>query len=128
MRVLLDTHTLLWWIAEDARLSPRARDVMADGRNVLLVSAASGWEIAIKVGLGRIELPRPIAAFLSEQLRQNQMDVLPVQMSHALRVQELPPLHRDPFDRMLVAQSQLERLPILTADPSIARYDAEVVW
>ncbi len=128
MRVLLDTHTLLWWIAEDARLSHKACDVMADGRNVLLVSAASGWEIAIKVGLGRIELPRPIAAFLSEQLRQNQMDVLPVQMSHALRVQELPPLHRDPFDRMLVAQAQLERLPILTADPSIARYDVEVVW
>jgi PIN domain nuclease of toxin-antitoxin system len=128
MMVLLDTHTLLWWIAEDARLSHRARDVMADGRNAVLVSAASGWEIAIKAGLGRIELPRPVGPFLSEQLRQNQMDVLPIQMSHALRVQELPPLHRDPFDRMLVAQAQLERLPILTADPSIARYDVETLW
>jgi len=79
MRVLLDTHALLWWIAEDARLSHRVRDLIADGRNAVLVSAASGWEIAIKAGLGRIELPRPIGPFLSEQLRQNQMDVLPIQ-------------------------------------------------
>ena len=101
---------------------------MADGGNTLLLSAASGWEIAIKVGLGRMDLPRPIGSFLSEQLRENQIDVLAIQMSHALRVQELPPLHRDPFDRMLVAQAQLERLPILTADASIARYDVEVLW
>ena len=128
MRVLLDTHAFLWWIAEDDRLSSTARRAMADGGNTLLLSAASGWEIAIKVGLGRMDLPRPIGSFLSEQLRENQIDVLAIQMSHALRVQELPPLHRDPFDRMLVAQAQLERLPILTADASIARYDVEVLW
>lgn len=128
MRALLDTHVLLWWITQDARLTETARSVIADGRNSVLVSAVSGWEIAIKAGLGRIELPQPIGAFLAEQLRVNQMDALPIQMSHALRVQELPPLHRDPFDRMLVAQAQLERLPILTADASIARYEVQVVW
>jgi PIN domain nuclease of toxin-antitoxin system len=128
MRVLLDTHTLLWWIAGDDCLSSRALDVMGDAGNTLLLSAASGWEIAIKVGLGRIELPRPIGTFLSEQLRQNRIDVLPIQMGHAFRVQELPSLHRDPFDRMLVAQAQLERLPILTSDAWIARYDVETLW
>lgn len=128
MRILLDTHAFLWWITEDSRLSVGARECISDGKNTLLLSAASGWEIAIKVGLGRIELPRPISGFLGEQLRENRIDVLPIQMSHALRVQELPPLHRDPFDRMLVAQAQLEKLPILTSDAWIPRYDVEALW
>jgi len=128
MMVLLDTHVFLWWIADDRRLSPRASEVIADGRNDLLFSVASGWEIAIKVGLGRIELPSPMERFLIEQLWENHIEVLPIQMSHALHVHALPHHHRDPFDRMLVAQAQLEKLPILSSDRRIAKYDIEILW
>ena len=128
MRVLLDTHAFLWWITEDRRLSARAREVMTDGGNDLLLSAASGWEIAIKASLGRITLPVPIDRFLSEQLQRNGIGTLPIEMSHALRVHASPLLHRDPFDRLLVAQAQLEKLRILTSDPQIAQYDVETLW
>ena len=128
MRVLLDTHAFLWWITEDRRLSARAREVMTDGGNDLLLSAASGWEIAIKASLGRITLPVPIDRFLSEQLQRNGIGALPVEMRHALGVHALSLLHRDPFDRLLVAQAQLEKLRILTSDPQIAQYDVETLW
>jgi PIN domain nuclease of toxin-antitoxin system len=128
MKVLLDTHAFLWWITEDRRLSARAREVMTEGGNDLLLTAASGWEIAIKASLGRITLPVPIARFLSEQLHRNGIGTLPIEMSHALRVHALSLLHRDPFDRLLVAQAQLEKLRILTSDPQIAQYDVETLW
>ena len=128
MRVLLDTHVFLWWITDDRRVSPRASEVIADGRNDLLFSVASGWEIAIKASHGRIELPAPMERFLIEQLWENRIDVLPIQMSHALHVHALPHHHRDPFDRMLVAQARLEKLPILSADVRIAEYEVEVLW
>jgi PIN domain nuclease of toxin-antitoxin system len=123
----LDTHAFLWWITEDRRLSARAREVMTDGGNSLLFSAASGWEIAIKANLGRISLPTPIDRFLSEQLQRNGIGTLPIEMRHALRVHAIPLLHRDPFDRLLVAQAQLEKLRILTSDPQIAQYDVETL-
>lgn len=128
MRILLDTHAFLWWIAADRRLSARARKLIADGRNELLLSAASGWEVTIKVGLGRIDLPTPIDQFLGEQLRLNGIEALSIQMAHALSVQRLPLLHGDPFDRMLVAQARMEKLPILTRDPRISQYDVETLW
>ena len=128
MRVLLDTHAFLWWITEDRRLSGRAREVMTDGHNNLLLSAASGWEIAIKASLGRITLPVPIDRFLSAQLQRNSIGTLPIEMSHALHVHALPLLHRDPFDRLLVAQAQLEKLLILTSDRQVAQYDVETLW
>jgi PIN domain nuclease of toxin-antitoxin system len=124
----LDTHAFLWWITEDRRLSARAREVMAAGGNDLLLSAASGWEIAIKASLGRVSLPIPIDRFLSEQLQRNDIGILPIEMSHALRVHALPLLHRDPFDRLLVAQALLEKLRILTSDRQVAQYDVETLW
>lgn len=128
MRVLLDTHVFLWWITDDERLSPRARQVMVEGRNTLVLSAASGWEMAIKAQLGRLSVAGDFASFLSEQLALNGIDTLPVTMAHALHVYELPAHHRDPFDRLLVAQALLEGIPIVTADPEIARYPVEVIW
>ena len=128
MKVLLDTHAFLWWITEDQRLSERAREVISDGGNELFFSVASGWEIAIKAGLGRIEIPKPIARFLMDQLRLNRIEVLAIQLSHALCIYELPLHHRDPFDRMLVCQAQVEKMPILTSDAAFAGYDLEVVW
>ena len=128
MRVLLDTHAFLWWIMDDVRLSSHARAVIADGHNELFLSVASGWEIAIKARLGKIQLPSDPASFVPKQLRINSIEPLAVQMTHALRVHSLPGHHRDPFDRILVAQAQVEQVLIITADPHIAQYDVEIVW
>jgi PIN domain nuclease of toxin-antitoxin system len=128
LRALLDTHTFLWWITDDPRLSPRVRKIIGDGENELFLSAASGWEMAIKAKLGRLQLPDNLERFVSEQRSLNAIESLPIQMSHALHVHTLPDYHRDPFDRLLVAQSRLEGLPILTADPQIARYPVKTIW
>jgi PIN domain nuclease of toxin-antitoxin system len=128
MKVLLDTHTFLWWITDDPQLSPLARDLMSDGRNSLFLSAASGWEMAIKAGLGRLSLPEDVESFMRDQLTENAIGMLPITMRHALHVYRLPPHHRDPFDRMLVAQSQLENLPLITRDSQLASYAIDVIW
>ena len=128
MKVLLDTHTFLWWINDDPRLSREARQIIGNGNNTLYLSAASGWEIAIKSRLGKLTIPSEIKEFFIEQLTLNVILPLPVMMHHALHVYTLPDLHRDPFDRLIVAQAQLEDLPVLTADPQIAAYQAEVIW
>lgn len=128
MKGLLDTHTFLWWITDNPQLSPRVREIVSNGDNVLFLSAVSGWEMAIKAKLGKLHLPENLEGFISEQLAVNAINTLPVQMSHALHVYSLPDLHRDLFDRMLVAQAQLEKLPILTIDPQIAQYLVETIW
>lgn len=128
MKALLDTHTFLWWIADDPQLSLAARQVIGDGATALFLSVASGWEISIKSRLGKLRLPADLQGFVAEQMRINAIQVLPVAMIHALHVHSLPDHHRDPFDRLLVAQSQIERMPILTRDAQIARYDVSVIW
>jgi PIN domain nuclease of toxin-antitoxin system len=128
MRVLLDTHVFLWWIDNDKRLSDTALDIIGDGRNNLFFSAASGWEIAIKAQIGKLELSSDLVRFVVEQLQNNAITSLPVQLNHALHTLTLPQLHRDPFDRILVAQSQVENLPILTADRYINQYNVETIW
>ncbi len=128
MRYLLDTHTFLWWIVDDPRLSPRAVSLIRDSSNEILFSAASAWEIAVKAQLGRITFDDDLAEVIPRQVATNGFRSLAIQCEHAVRVARLPLLHRDPFDRMLVAQAQLERVALLTADPAIARYEVEVVW
>ena len=128
MKALLDTHTFLWWITDDPRLSSRARSIISDTENTLYLSAASSWEIAIKAVLGKIKLPANIAEFLFEQMSINAVEELPVRMNHALHVYNLPKHHRDPFDRLLISQAQLEKLPIITGDHFISRYNVEIVW
>jgi len=128
VKVLLDTHTFLWWISNDTRLSSRAREIISNGNNELLLSAASGWEIAIKVRLGRLQLPYEPERFIPEQLVINAIQSLPIKISHALHTYSLPIYHRDPFDRIIIAQAQLEGLPILTSDPQIAKYKVEIIW
>ncbi len=128
MRLLLDTHAFLWWIADDTRLSGRARELIADSANDVYFSVASGWEIVVKAGLRRVLLPEDPDRFIFEQLSVNAFQVLPVHLRHALRIYTLPDLHRDPFDRMLVAQAVSEEMAVLSADPQIARYPVEVVW
>jgi PIN domain nuclease of toxin-antitoxin system len=119
---------LLWWAAGGRRLTSRAREVIEDGSTLALVGAASLYEIAIKARIGRLELPAEPEAYLPRLLRRHRFSVLPVDESHALRAGALPLIHRDPWDRLLVAQSQLEDAPIVTADPAIGQYDIEVIW
>lgn len=128
MRVLLDTHAFLWWVRDDGRLSGRARDALSDAGNELLFSVVSGWEIAIKAQLGKLRASEDVGAYLSGQLSINSMQVLPIYLSHAVRVADLPNHHRDPFDRLLVAQALVEDLPLVSVDPEISRYPVEVIW
>jgi PIN domain nuclease of toxin-antitoxin system len=128
MRVLLDTHAFLWWITDAPELSPRARSLIADSDNRVYVSAASGWEIAIKAQIGKLVVPENPQQFIAEQIVANSFAVLPIRMEHALHILDLPMHHRDPFDRLLMAQSRVEGMPILTADSVFADYDVDVVW
>ncbi len=126
MRVLLDTHIFLWLQTEPERLGERL-SVIEDRRNQLLVSAASSWEIAIKQSLGRLALPERPERYVPERLRAIGAQGLAIEHSHALAVASLPSLHRDPFDRMLVAQAQLLDLLILTADLQLAQYEVRTL-
>ena len=128
MKVLIDTHTFLWWNTEDPQLSARAREIIADGRNEVLFSAASAWEIAIKAAKGKLVLPELPVQYISSRMRLYRFQPLPVQISHAAHVYELPHHHDDPFDRLLIAQSQIESLPLLSKDEDIQKYDLEVIW
>ncbi len=128
MKALLDTHTFLWWITDQPRLPQGIRKIIENGENDLLVSAASGWEIMIKFQLGRLILPEEPEAYLMDQIQKNAFQTLPIRMQHSLHIRRLPPLHKDPFDRMLIAQAHFESIPILTSDNIIARYPVEVVW
>lgn len=128
MRLLLDTHTFLWWITDKDLLSRRARTLIARSDNEILFSAVSGWEIAVKAGLGRVSLPDRPEQFIPQQIAANAFEVLPLHLRHALRVFALPRLHRDPFDRMLIAQADVEGLPILSADPQLTGYPIKIVW
>lgn len=128
MRVLLDTHAFLWWINDDLQLSSEARSLITDPTNEIFFSAASGWEIAIKAQIGKLRFPPNLEQFVLKQLQMNSFTVLPMHLSHTLRVYALPPLHGDPFDRILVAQSQIESMPILTRDGLIAQYEVTTLW
>jgi PIN domain nuclease of toxin-antitoxin system len=128
MRVLLDTHTFLWWVVDNPQLPKSARKIIADGKNEVFLSAASCWEVVIKAQLGKIELPGKADLFISNEMAKNAFQGLPIQTSHALNVYNLPNLHRDPFDRIIVSQAQLEGMPIVTSDPFISQYKVRVLW
>lgn len=126
MRALLDTHVWLWMLTDPGRLGD-VLDLVSDTRNELLLSAATTWEIVIKHGLGRLDLPEPPAAYVPDRIRSTQVIPLPIEHSHTLEVAQLPPLHRDPFDRLLVAQARVLGVPVVTADERLAAYDVESI-
>lgn len=126
MKYLLDTHAFLWAAFEPARLSARA--AAACGTGELWLSVASIWEIAIKVRIGRLQIPGDLRSFISKQLSAGQISVLPIQSRHAIRAAELPLHHRDPFDRILLAQSLEENLPLISRDPLFAQYPVARIW
>ena len=128
MKVLLDTHTFLWWITDDPKLSLRVRGIISDGENEVFISAATGWEIAIKAQIGRLKLPDEPRRFILEQLKINGMKSLPIEMRHALHISTLPIHHQDPFDRMLVAQCLAENLPLVSSDSAFDTYRVRRLW
>jgi len=128
MRLLIDTHCWLWWLSSPESLNAEARKILASRQNRVLLSAASSWEIAIKFALGKLKLPEPPEKYVPGRMADQGMDSLPIEHIHALRVASLPPHHRDPFDRLLIAQAQVEKLPILTADRKLADYGIELIW
>jgi PIN domain nuclease of toxin-antitoxin system len=128
VKLLLDTHCWLWMQAEPERLGAEVLDILADEDNDLLLSAASAWEIAIKYALGKLPLPEPPDLYVPDRMATSGVVPLPVSHAAALRVAVLPPLHRDPFDRLLIAQAQLEKATVLTADRAFALYDVPVRW
>jgi PIN domain nuclease of toxin-antitoxin system len=128
MRVLVDTHAFLWWILDDPSLSRRARETIASPENECLLSAASCWEMAIKVSLGTLELDGTVERFVPHHLAINGFRELPVELRHAAGVARLPFHHRDPFDRLLASQALLENLAIVSVDPVFRRYGVKRIW
>ncbi|HOW54113.1 MAG TPA: type II toxin-antitoxin system VapC family toxin [Syntrophorhabdaceae bacterium] len=128
MKLLLDTHTFLWWITDSPELSLRVRDAIRNTENELFLSVASAWEMAIKVDLGRLHLPDRPDRFIPNQLAKNAIESLPIQMGHALHVSRLPLIHRDPFDRIIISQAILEKMPVVTRDADIAKYKVKILW
>jgi len=124
MNLLLDTHVFLWAVDNNPNLSPVAREAIVDGGNIVYVSAASAWEISIKRGIGKLKIPE--SDYL-EELRLHRFTPLNITTEHALAVEKLPAHHKDPFDRMLIAQAQEERLTLVTRDPRIKAYDVRII-
>ena len=128
MRLLLGTHAWLWFVLGDSSLTPAARSAIEDLQSEKLISAASYWELAIKVSLGKFRLPRPYADFIEHAIRGQGFSVLPIAESHAAVVSEIPFHHRDPFDRLLVAQALAENIPLVSADAALDRYGVRRLW
>jgi PIN domain nuclease of toxin-antitoxin system len=125
MNLLIDTHVLLWAVDNDPSLSPAARAAITDGHNIVFVSAATAWELAIKKALGKLQVPTD--TYL-EELRHHRFTPLDITTEHALTVETLPPHHADPFDRMLVAQAQVEKLTLVTRDARLQAYPVPIIW
>lgn len=128
MRVLLDTHALLWWLSDDTALPRSARKIIAETRNTVLVSAASAWEIATKVRLGRLPAAADLVSDFCGQVEREGFDLLPISADHGIRGGLLPGPHRDPFDRMLIAQAQAENLAVITNERVFESYGVRRLW
>ncbi len=128
MNLLLDTHSLLWFLNEDPHLVPNAKALIEDSLNRKFVSMATCWEIAIKVGLKKLDLGEPVSTFLPRELLVNKFDLLHIELVHALHVEKLPRHHRDPFDRLLISQSIIEKIAIVSSDDKFHSYGVVRLW
>ena len=127
MKLLLDTHTFLWFIEDNLQLSADAKNLLESDVD-LLINAASLWEIAIKISIGKLKLTQPFDVFIPDQLTKNAIDLLPIAVPHLALVSTLPLHHRDPFDRLLVAQAIIEQIPIVSIDDKFDMYGANRMW
>jgi len=128
VRLLLDTHSFLWFVGGDSSLSIAVRLLIEDADNVVLLSAASVWEIAIKVSLGKLHLEQPFDVLIPQQLLVNHIELLGITLQHTAMVARLPFHHRDPFDRLLIAQAIVEQIPVITRDPAFDAYPVQRLW
>lgn len=128
LRFLLDTHVLLWWLFDDPQLSLRPREIISDPASEILVSSATAWEIATKFRLGKLSGVEPLVTDMAAWVRQAGFAELAVRIPHAQKAGSWPHAHRDPFDRMLAAQSVLEDLPLLTRDPALKAFGIRLIW
>ena len=128
MRILLDTHTFLWWNEANPQLSKKALSLLADPANTLLLSVVSAWELVLKTQAGKLDLPESPSVYVPTRMAHYAMETLPMTLAHVLASESLPIHHRDPFDRLLIAQAAVEGVPIVTADPEFRRYPIKVLW
>jgi len=128
VRLLLDSHTLLWTFEEPHKLSRTAATALADPGNSLNVSIASLWEITIKIAKGQMSVPGSSIEYILGLVDSTRIEILPIRPTHLLELQTLPRLHKDPFDRILIAQSRVEQMPLVTVDKDIRKYDVEILW
>lgn len=128
MKLLLDTHTFLWWVGDDKRLSARARRLIANPRNDVYVSVVTALEVTVKHSAGRLELFEAPETFLPDQLERNGFISLSLSLAHVMKLESLPTPHRDPFDRLLAAQTAAEGLTLVTSDRTLARYPIKTAW
>jgi PIN domain nuclease of toxin-antitoxin system len=128
MRLLLDSHVFLWFVWDDPQLSSTAKALIVDPANEKLISAATYWEIAIKVGIGKLDLGEPFRAFVGREIARNNFTILPIEVDHAAVVTALAFHHRDPFDRMLIAQARWEAIPIISSDNVFDSYQVTRLW
>ena len=128
MKLLLDTHTFIWWTISVARLSSQALSVLQDRQNVLFLSLASLWEMQLKIQLGKLHFNLPLSQIVEEQQRINGMRLLSIAPDHIYALDRLPFHHKDPFDRLLIAQAMTETMPVVSADAAFAAYPAQIIW
>ncbi len=127
MRALLDTNCFLWFITDSDKLTDSVRSFITDLENVLYLSAASLWEIAVKISIGKLELLSPFHVLIPEQLTANTIDILPIETPHLSRMISLPFHHRDPFDRLIIAQALAEDIPLISTDTAFRKYDVKII-
>lgn len=128
MQVLLDTNAFLWWVTDDDKLSKTARSIISNPGNPIFFSVASAWEIVIKSQLGKLPLPEPAKLYVPNRVKHYGFIVISISMKDVLEISNLENHHKDPFDRLLIAQGKTHNLPIITADKKFELYDVEVVW
>ena len=128
MKLLLDTHTFIWWDSNPAKLSAQALALCQDRQNSLLLSVASVWEMQIKLQLDKLKLTLPLSELIESQQQTNHLEVLPVLLPHVLALRHLPAHHKDPFDRLLIAQANVEDVVIVSNDPMFSKYTDKVLW
>jgi PIN domain nuclease of toxin-antitoxin system len=128
MKLLLDSHAFIWWDEEPSRLSAAARSACLNFENSLVLSVASVWEMQLKLMLGKLRLRKPLRELIDDQIRENGLEMLPVNLEHVLALESLPPHHKDPFDRLLVSQAITEKWHLVSHDPEVAKYPVKRIW